>query len=123
MTTKTIFIISNYPMFSLGLESLLRQKAGLDVIGGYRLTVEQAIEQIEAIRPSIVILDTTGLASDGIAEAVRLLKINPSIKVICLTLSSNTLSIDQINQWNVKGVEDLLQAIENGPSSLTSAPS
>jgi hypothetical protein len=70
-----------------------------------------------------VILDTTGLASDGIAEAVRLLKINPSIKVICLTLSSNTLSIDQINQWNVKGVEDLLQAIENGPSSLTSAPS
>ncbi len=111
MAIKTVFIISNQLMFKRGLESLVRQKDGLNIIG-YEADKEHAVEQIEILHPDIVILDSTGSLQDNISEILHILNKNPDIKIISLNLNSNKLSVYQVKQRPVTGVQDLIEAIE-----------
>jgi DNA-binding NarL/FixJ family response regulator len=61
MSKKTTFIISSHLMFQHGLESLLSQQDGVDIIG--RTTnPDSALEQIKTLQPDVVIIDSTKLS-------------------------------------------------------------
>lgn len=108
-----IFIISNYPMFSRGLESLLRQGNRLEVIG-QETDLDRAIERIKNLQPDVVIVDNSGPGQQGISAAVlQILDENSATKVIGLSLQGNHLSIYQSTRRIITGVEDLMNVIDN----------
>ncbi len=104
-----VFIISGYPMFSWGLESLLRQGTGLDITGR-ETDVDRAIEQIKALQPDVVILDSSS-SDDNSRAVVRILKENLGTRVVNLSLQDNLMVVYQAAQWAVQDVDDLVDVI------------
>lgn len=120
MSRKTTFIISSHLMFQHGLESLLSQQNGVDIVG--RATnPDLAIEQIKTLQPDVVIVDSTKLSAEVISKIIRVLSDYRDTKVIGLNLHDNQLTLYQRNQsvaveyqkleWQVDGITDLLNAI------------
>lgn len=108
---KRVFIISPYPLFGRGIESLLRQETQIDIIS-QETDIVQAVQQIKELEPDVVILDTSSPASDLIPVVMQILEINSEIKVIGLSLRDNNLYIYRARQYMVESVKDLVAAIE-----------
>jgi DNA-binding NarL/FixJ family response regulator len=107
-----IFIISSQLMFGRGLESLLRQEIGADIVG-QETDVEQAVDRIKELQPDVVIVDSDGPAYDSTLALMHILRANPGIKVIGLSLQNNNLYTYRAKQWVARGVEDLEKAIDD----------
>jgi DNA-binding NarL/FixJ family response regulator len=108
---RHVFIISSHPLFGQGVESLLRQEAGLEIVGR-ETDVDKAAEHIQELRPDVVILDCGDPACDPTPTVMRILREGLGTKVIGLNLQDNTLCIYRGEQRVVKEVKDLVEAIE-----------
>ena len=104
---KRVFILSSHPLFSQGVESLLRQEPGVDIVGR-ETDVDKAIERIKELQPDVVILDN----GDPTPEVMCILREGVGTKVIGLNLQDNTICIYRGEQRVVKEVEDLVEAID-----------
>ena len=98
-------------MFSQGLESLLRKESHFDIVGREK-DMGQALEQIKALQPDVVIVDTDN-SHPGVTPILRA---NPGVKVISLSLQNNDLYIYGAKQWVARGTKDLVEAIEDNLS-------
>lgn len=118
---KSAFIISNYLMFQHGLKNLLTQQDKIEVVG-VTVSPDQAIEQVKALHPDVVILDSTNMSGDPLISLKRIFSACPDIKVICVSLHSNQMAIYQaihrrarteyrVFKWKVEDIADLFQAI------------
>jgi DNA-binding NarL/FixJ family response regulator len=108
-----IFVISGHLMFSQGLESLLRQEAGLDIVG-QETDFSRAIERIKELLPDVIILDS----DDAAPKVASILGASSGVKVISLSLQDNNLYVYQAKQRVTKSVVDLLEVIgEDLPAS------
>jgi DNA-binding NarL/FixJ family response regulator len=108
-------------MFQHGLKNLLIQQGRIEIVGA-TANPDQAIEQVKALQPDVVILDSTNMAGDPLTSLKRIFRASPSIKVICLSLHNNQMAIYQAIQqrtmteyrvfkWKVEDMADLFQAI------------
>jgi DNA-binding NarL/FixJ family response regulator len=113
---KRVFILSSHPLFSQGVESLLRQEAGLDIVGR-EADADKALERIKEIQPDVVILECAEPTCDPTLAVMRILREGVEIKVIGLNLQDNTMCIYRGEQRVVKDVKDLVEAIEPSPLS------
>jgi DNA-binding NarL/FixJ family response regulator len=50
-----VLIVSSHPLFGQGVESLLRQEAGVEIVGR-ETDVDYAIERIKELQPDVIIL-------------------------------------------------------------------
>jgi DNA-binding NarL/FixJ family response regulator len=114
MTEKSVFIVSSYRMFGLGLESMLGQNETIEIVG-QEATIDRAIEQIDQLAPDVVILDGDEPPYDSVAIILAILKAQSISKIIGLNLQNNNLRIFEARQWVARSVEDLVAAIQNGP--------
>jgi chemotaxis response regulator CheB len=114
-----VLILSSYLLFGQGVESLLRQEPGVDIVGR-ETDVDHAMERIREVRPDVVILDGSGPAHDPTLAVMRILREGVGIKVIGLNLQDNTMCIYRGEQRVVKEVRDLVESIE--PSLLSPEP-
>jgi DNA-binding NarL/FixJ family response regulator len=112
----TIFIISSHPLFSYGLESLIRQETGAIVIG-QETNVNRAIESIKELQPDVIILDNDDTLEPS-PDLLRLLKAISGIKVISLNLQNNSLHVYRTIEQIVRDTQDLVKAIESDQNSL-----
>jgi len=108
---KRVFIVSSYPLFSQGVESLLRRQTGLDIVGR-ETDVDKAVERIRELRPDVVILDSADPAGDPTPVVTRILREGLATKAIGLSLQDNTMCIYRGEQRIARGIEDLVEAIE-----------
>ena len=113
---KSIFVLSSHPLFGQGVEILLRQEAGLDIVGR-ETDVDRAMERIKELQPDVVIVDSGYPACDPTPAVTRILREGLGIKVIGLNLQNNTLCIYRGEQRVVKEVGDLVAAIEQPPAA------
>ena len=96
-----ILLVDDQPLFLDGMRNLLKAR-GLTVIGTAHDGLE-ALEQVKALRPDVVLMDVQMPKCDGI-EATRRIKAEfPATKVVLLTVSEED--------------EHLLDAIKFGASS------
>ncbi len=116
---KRVFILSTHPLFSQGVESLLRHEPGLEIVG-WQADVDNAIERIKELQADVVILDSGDLACNLTPAVMRILREGGGTKVIGLNLQDNTMCIYRGEQRVVKEVKDLVEAI--GPSPLSPEP-
>ena len=113
---KRIFMLSSHPLFSQGVESLLRQETGLEIVGR-ETDMDKAIERIKELQPDVVILDSGDPACDLTPAVMRILREGVGAKVIGLNLQDNTMCIYRGEQRVVEEVKDLVEAIERSPLS------
>ena len=111
---KRIFMLSTHPLFSQGVESLLRRETGLEIVGR-ETDVDKAIGRIKELRPDVVILDSADPACGPTPAVIRILREGVGTKVIGLNLQDDKMFIYRGEQRVVKEVKDLVEAIESSP--------
>ena len=107
---KRVFMLSSHSLFGQGVESLLCQEAGLEIVGR-ETDADKAIGRIKELRPDVVIVDSGDPTCDPAPVVMRILR-EGGIKIIGLDLQDNTLCIYRGEQRVVKCIEDLVEAIE-----------
>ncbi len=105
-------MLSSHPLFSQGVETLLRQREGFQIVG-HENDADKAIEVLKQLSPDIVVLDTSAPSPDSCQVILSILNASPEIKIIGMNLENNTISIYSGEQRIVHQVQDLMQAIEN----------
>lgn len=108
-----VLMISRQSMFEQGLDSLLRQEAGLEIVV-CETDVGRVMERIKEVRPDVVIFEANGPEAEAeVGQVVRrLLRENLKLKVIELNLQDNTLCIYCGEHRVIKQVADLVEAIK-----------
>jgi TorA maturation chaperone TorD len=116
---KRVFLLSCHPLFGQGVELLLCQEAGLDIVGR-QTDVDRAVEDIQKLRPDAVIVASSDPENDFAPVVMRILREGAGTKIVGLDLRDNTVCIYRGEQWIIKEVEDLVKAIEHNPSDPVS---
>jgi DNA-binding NarL/FixJ family response regulator len=85
MAPVRLLLADDHRMFRQGLRELLERKTGFEVVGE-ATTGREAIEQVRALQPDIVLLDIQMPELDGVAVARQLAQSHPDVKIIMLTM-------------------------------------
>jgi len=96
-----VMIVDDHNLFRRGVEMVLREVEDCEVVASASDGVE-AVEVASAAHPDVVLMDIRMPRMDGISATARLRQIDPSIKVIMVTMSN----------WS----EDLMAALAAGAS-------
>jgi len=67
-----VFILSSESLFDLGLESLLRQEAALEVVG-HEADLDQALVRISELSPDVIVVNSTDASCRPTAAMYRLM--------------------------------------------------
>jgi DNA-binding NarL/FixJ family response regulator len=109
---KRIFILSSHPLFSAGVETLLRDEVELEFVGR-ETNPDQAVARIKELKPDMVILDTNYVACNADPVLLRIFQEQLGIKVIGMNLQDNRICIYHEEQRVVQSVDDLKSIIHN----------
>jgi len=104
-------MLSSHPLFSQGVESLLCQETGLEIVGR-EMDLEKGLDRIRELRPDVVIVDNGDPTCDPTPTVMRILREGLGIRVIGLNLRDNMVCVYRGEQRVARGVEDLLEAIQ-----------
>ena len=107
MNQCRVLIVSAHPLFAEGVRRLLNGQAGVQVVGV--LSPEEAVVSLLSFRPDVVIVDAGNGAQAAFA---RMLRENPGVKFISLTLDNNDINIYYQRHKQSTGVEALMEAIQ-----------
>lgn len=108
----TAFIISDNLLFARGLERLLQQRHGVEVVG-FTGMGEGVFDEIKKLKPRVVIVDS-GKAIPELCLCMlvsRLLQEQNEAKVVRVSLQDNTAALYTGRSWAANAVEDLIEAI------------
>jgi DNA-binding NarL/FixJ family response regulator len=113
-----VLVVSGLSLFGEGIEGLLRQEPGLEIVG-LETDPGQAIGRIREAHPDVVIL-TDGQAAAGFApELVRLVREGFRIRVVEVQLATNTLCLYCGEQQPIREVRDLVDTVQHICDGLT----
>ena len=97
MKDQRVLLADDHRMFRQGLRELIERKTSFIVVGEAS-TGREALAQIAALTPDIVLLDIHMPELDGVAVARVLQQEHPQVKVVMLTMSQHDQPlIDAIN--------------------------
>jgi hypothetical protein len=106
MNKCRILIVSDHPLFAQGVERLISGQAGLQVVG--LVSPDEALTNIPGLGLDVVIVDADRATQ---ATLSRLLRENPGVKFIGLSLDNNDINIYYQRNKTSTGVEALVEAI------------
>ena len=125
-----VFIAEDHTIVRKGLRLLLEGQPDIEVIGEAE-NGREAIEQVEALLPDVVLMDITMPELNGIEATLRIKKSQPEIKVLALTMHTNEEYIYQLLNAGASGYLDkntapielltAIKAIHRGDSFLSPA--
>ena len=113
MSTRRVLVLYSKSLFAQGIEKLLRKVEGLEIIG-IDLDKPAAIEEISALTPDAVIVDTADLPARGSALILQLLRDNSSVKVLCVSVVDGSMDIYRKQHFVVSKAEELVEALQRG---------
>lgn len=105
-----VFIVSDVLMFSGGLKSLLSD-CNVEVVGE-ETDLDQAADQIENLKPDVIIWGHNNGSSSSLGEAIHFLETKPGLKIIDLSLCSNEFVIYQSAKKVAQDTPDLVTVVE-----------
>jgi DNA-binding NarL/FixJ family response regulator len=109
---KRVLILSRHSTFSLGIETLLAQEDGIEIVSrGRDADPNATIECILTNRPDVVMVNCDDPEPELCPVIQCILRDRPEIRVIGLSLQNNKISIFQGEKKQVCLVDDLLKAI------------
>ncbi len=112
---KRIFMLSGQLMFSEGVELMLQDRSGYEIVGR-ETDVAKAIERILDLQPDIIIIDCANQDLLAATTVARIMNQAPNTKIIALNLTDNQIRLYKSEQRTARSSTDLLKALENGVS-------
>lgn len=116
MADITIYLVDDHAMLRDGLKHILATVPGLTVVGEAG-DGKTALDDIQVLKPAIVVLDLSLPVMSGIDVARQLKKFQPETKIIILSQHGN---LEYVNQLLGFGVESYLFK-ENASEYLVTA--
>ena len=117
MKKTSVLIADDHSLLRMGLRSMLRQEADLEVVGE-AVNGEMAVELVRKLKPDVVVMDLMMPKLNG-ADATRsILERNPDTKVIILTSFGTSSDLQRAISYGAVGAltkeapgENLVKAI------------
>ncbi len=110
MAKRRILVLYSKSLFAQGVENLLKRNEGLEVIGVDMLQKGTA-RRINTLQPEVVILDGDDHPEAGASLILQVLRENPSIRVLCISLNGTNVDIFRKSQICVTQADELVAAI------------
>lgn len=107
-----ILMASHFPLFRQGIQALLCQETGLEVVG-WESDVNRTIARIHDLQPDVVVLDSAEPSGVPPALVLSILSERSFIKIIELNLRDNTFCVLSQEQRRVGNLDDLIAAIKD----------
>lgn len=85
MKTIRVLIADDHPVFRFGMRALLSAESDIEVLGE-ATTGKQAVEMSNSLHPDLVLMDINMPGIHGIEATRQVLKQNPSIGILILTM-------------------------------------
>jgi len=113
-----VLVVAEPSLFEEGIEELLRQEPGLEMVG-VETEPGQAIARIRECQPDVVVF-TDGEGATGLqAELLRLVREGLHMRIVEVHLATNTLCLYWGEQQPIREVGDLVDAVGHICHSLT----
>lgn len=84
MATQRIILVDDHEVVRLGLKSLLERHQQFEIVGEAG-SAREALEQVNTLRPDVVVMDIRLPGTSGIEACEQIVKQYPNTKVIVLT--------------------------------------
>jgi chemotaxis response regulator CheB len=89
--TWTVFILYDHPLFASGLETLVRRAGGVEIVG-MKAKGEEALNQIRALKPDVIVVEAEKKMPESCVLFFRLLEEQPQARVVRVSLEDNTVT-------------------------------
>ena len=118
MNSLRIVVADDHEVVRRGLRALLESQPGWQVVGE-ATNGRDVVAEAEKVRPDVVVLDIAMPQLNGLEATRQLLKSNPEMKVLVLTLHDSEQVIREVLSAGAKGfllktdaARDLVSAVE-----------
>jgi len=113
-----VLIIAEPSVFEEGIEELLRQEPGFEIVG-LETDPGQALARIREAHPDVVVL-TDGEGETGLhAELLRLVREGFRMRIVEVQLATNTVCIYCGEQQSIREAGDLVRTVQHICDGLT----
>jgi len=92
--TYRVFIVDDHPLVRNALKRLLAQEPSLEV-SGEAVSAEDALEQLQCVRPDITLVDFSLPGMDGVELIRRLSRSYPGLRCLMISVHHEQLYIDK----------------------------
>ena len=113
-----VLVVAEPSLFEEGIEELLRQEPGLEIVGR-GAHPEEAVRLIKESHPDVVILTDGEAATELEAELLHLVREGFPMRIVEIHLSSNTLCLYCGERQPIREVRDLVDTLQHICDSLT----
>ena len=100
--TARILIVDDHGVLRAGLRALLNDEAELEVVGE-AANGREALHQAMLLNPDVILMDISMPDISGIEATRQLLKINPGLRILILTLHEDTALLREAFRSGAKG--------------------
>ncbi len=119
MTSSTgirVMLVEDHPTTMRGLQEILQDEGGIDVVG-QAADGEEAVARAEETRPDVIVMDVMMPKKDGVEACRDILELLPATKVLILTAS---MEDDAVIQAIAAGASGFVQKYQ-GSQELVDA--
>lgn len=123
-----ILVVDDHALFREGLCALLAAFPDIAVVGE-AADGEEAIAQAERLQPDVVLMDVAMPGIDGIEATRRILRLNPNLGIIIVTMVEDTDSVFAAMRAGARGYvlkgahhDEMLRAIRAAAGRPCSVP-
>ena len=93
--TATVLLVDDHPLMRKGLRTLLQSDADLTVVGEAS-DAREALEQVRALSPDVVVMGLTMPNMNGIDATRRILAEAPETRVVALSIHAEKRFVDDM---------------------------
>ena len=97
-----VLLAEDHTLVRQGFRRILEDDARITVVGEARTGIE-AIEQCKELKPDVVVMDLSMPELGGLEATAEVLKANPQIKVVILSMYSNEAYVRKAFELGAKG--------------------
>ena len=99
---ETVLLVDDHPLVRKGLRALLDGEAGVTVIGEAG-DGQEAIDQVKALAPDVVVMDVSMPKTGGIEATRRIQEEAPKTKIVALSIHSEQRYVDEMLRAGASG--------------------
>ena len=111
MTTR-VFVLSQRSMFYEGIETLLAERGGFEIVG-HCADSKRAIDCIQKKHPDVIILNLDDPETDLSKPVLCVFRERRNLRIIGLSLMDNKMCIYRGENVEVRQIEDLFNAVQD----------